>query len=128
MLIKNPAKGVMTDWYIATLLGLHKPDKETKQFVDIDNNGKCYVYKKLSKTLNMPIRPYSPTSNWADAGSAFKKFGHLLAYSHEVDLSDLYNLRAAMKQITILKADQIVTPAIVDLLFGPDWQTNEDLF
>lgn len=128
MLIKNPAKGVLTDWYIATLLQLHKPDKKTNKFVNIGLDGNCHVYQKLNKNLDMPIRVYSPTRNWADAGPALEKYGHLLAYSYEFHLDDAYKLPKAMRHITVSMADKIVNPAIVDLLFGPDWQTNEDLF
>lgn len=128
MLVKNPQKGVLTDYRIASLLGLLKPHPKTNEFVNIGLDGKCHVYQKLNKTLDMPVRSYSPTTRWTDAGPALEKFGPLLAFSYEFHLDDTYKLPEAMRYIIVQKAGEFTDPILVDLLFGPDWTNNEELF
>lgn len=127
MLIKTPRKHVLTDYRIASLLGLTKHDPKSNEVVGIGLDGSCHVRLKLSKTLEMPIRLYSPTSSWADAGPAFKKFGYLLTPEYGVNF---YNLPEAMRTIVESFAEgdkQYENPPLVELLFGPDWYMNADL-
>lgn len=128
MLVKNPKKGVLTDYRIASLLGLLKPHPKTNEFVNVGIDGKCHVYQRLSKTLDMPVRRYSPTTSWTDAGPAFEKFGHLLTSTPDIAVDDLYKLTEAIRHITLLKAKDITNPILVDLLFGKDWESNKELF
>jgi hypothetical protein len=130
VLIKNPRKHVLTDYRIASLLGHTKHDPKTSLFVDMDLDGSCKVYRKLSKTLNMPVEIYSPTSNWAQGGEALEKFGRLLAYSYEFHLDNAYNLLEAMRMIVELHAEgdkQYDNPPLVEMMFGPEWFMNTDL-
>lgn len=123
MLIKNPAKHILTDWYIAALLGLNKHNPKTNEFVGIGLDGKCHVHQRLSKTLDMPVRRYSPTSRWVDAGPAFEKFGYLFLH----DGVEFYKLPEAMQTIVNYHTKQITPPPLVEILFGSDWQSNKDL-
>lgn len=124
MLIKNPAKHVLTDWYIADLLGLTKINSKTNEIVGIGIDGKCHVHSRLNKSIDMPVRRYSPTTRWADAGPAFDKFGYMFLYD---DVVEFYNLPEAMRTIVSKQPKEIAPPPLVELLFGPDWQDNKDI-
>lgn len=124
MLVKNPKKHVITDYRIAGLLGLTKPDKKRNDFVSIGLEGKCQVCIKLGN-FSMPVRDYSPTTNWADAGPVLNKYGKLLK---EVVNLDLYDLPKVMFTITQLEHKNVTDYSITSLMFGKDWESNKELF